>query len=83
MKSWDGVKNLKNIKNETLIDYDDQDKAYNFNQIETLKDNIPDSDLKVIKGCSHNVHLERSDEFNIVVEEFLIKNWLILAEIFS
>tara|TARA_B100000768_G_C11039736_1_gene273715 strand:+ start:380 stop:604 length:225 start_codon:yes stop_codon:yes gene_type:complete len=74
MKSWDGVKNLKNIKNETLIDYDDQDKAYNFNQIETLKDNIPDSDLKVIKGCSHNVHLERSDEFNIVVEEFLIKN---------
>jgi len=74
MKSWDGVKNLKNIKNETLIVWGDQDKAYNFNQIETLKDNIPNSDLKVIKGCSHNVHLERPDEFNIVVEEFLIKN---------
>jgi len=74
MKSWDGVKNLKNIKNETLIVWGDQDKAYNFNQIETLKDNISNSDLKVIKGCSHNVHLERPDEFNIVVEEFLIKN---------
>ena len=29
--------NLKNIKNETLIIWGDQDKAYNFNQVETLK----------------------------------------------
>lgn len=74
MKNWSGIKNLKNIKNKTLIVWGDQDKAYNFNQVETLNNNIPNSDLKLIKGCSHNVHLEKPEEFNAVVEEFLIKN---------
>tara|TARA_B110001452_G_scaffold26462_1_gene20754 strand:- start:10 stop:768 length:759 start_codon:yes stop_codon:yes gene_type:complete len=74
MKKWDGVKNLKNIKNETLIVWGDQDKAYNFNQIETLNNNIPNSDLKIISRCSHNVHLEKPNEFNIIVEEFLKRN---------
>ena len=46
MKNWRWIKNLKNIKNETLIVWGDQDKAYNFNQVETLNDNIPNSDLK-------------------------------------
>jgi pimeloyl-ACP methyl ester carboxylesterase len=73
MKNWDGVKNLQNIKNETLIIWGDQDKAYNFNQVETLNDNIPNSDLKIIKGSSHNIHLEKPDKFNIIVEEFLKK----------
>jgi len=74
MKNWDGVKNLQNIKNETLIVWGDQDKAYNFNQVETLNNNIPSSNLKIIKGCSHNAHLERPDEFNTIVSEFLKKN---------
>jgi pimeloyl-ACP methyl ester carboxylesterase len=74
MKKWDGVENLKNIKNETLIVWGDQDKAYNFNQVETLSNNIPNSDLKIINGCSHNVHLEKPEEFNIIVEEFLKRN---------
>ena len=74
MKNWNGIKNLKNIKNETLIIWGNQDKAYNFNQIETLNNNIPNSDLKIIDGCSHNVHLEKPDEFNIIVEEFLKRN---------
>ena len=73
MKNWNGVKNLKNIKNETLIIWGDQDKAYKFNQVETLNNHIPNSILKIIKGCSHNVHLEKPDEFNIIVEEFLKK----------
>jgi len=59
MKNWSGVDNLKNIKNKTLIIWGNQDKAYNYNQVETLNNNIPDSDLKIIKGCSHNVHLEK------------------------
>jgi len=71
MKNWNGLKDLKNIKNETLIIWGDQDKAYNLDQVKTLNDNIPNSELKIIKGCSHNVHLEKPDKFNIVVEEFL------------
>jgi len=74
MKNWSGIENLKNIKNETLIVWGDQDKAYNFNQVETLSNNILNCDLKIIKDCSHNVHLEKPEEFNAVVEEFLIKN---------
>jgi len=74
MKNWNGVTNLKNIKIETLIVWGDQDKAYNFNQVKTLNDNIPNSDLKVMKGCSHNAHLEKPDEFNTVIEEFLKKS---------
>tara|TARA_B110000444_G_scaffold214180_1_gene211351 strand:- start:79 stop:648 length:570 start_codon:yes stop_codon:yes gene_type:complete len=74
MKNWNGVKNLKNIKNETLIVWGNQDKAYNFNQVETLNNNIPNSDLKIIDGCSHNAHLEKPEEFNIIVEEFLKRN---------
>ena len=73
MKNWNGVKNLKNIKNETLIIWGDQDRAYNFNQVETLNNNILNSDLKIIKGCSHNVHLEKPIEFNLIVEKFLKK----------
>jgi len=73
MKNWSGIDSLKNIKNKTLIVWGDQDKAYNYDQVETLNVNIPDSDLRIIKGCSHNVHLERPDEFNKTVTEFLKK----------
>ena len=70
MKNWNGVDNLKNIKNKTLIIWGDQDKAYNYNQVKTLKDNIQYSDLVIIDGCSHNVHLEKPNEFNEVVSDF-------------
>ena len=71
MKNWNGFENLKKIKNETLIIWGDHDKAYNFNQVETLKNNILNSDIKIIKGCSHNAHLEKPDEFNTIIGEFL------------
>ena len=74
MKNWDGVENLRNIKNRTLIIWGDLDKAYNYNQVETLKDNINNSIFKIINGCSHNVHLEKPDEFNDCVNNFLKKN---------
>ena len=71
MKNWIGTENLKNIKNQTLIIWGDQDKAYNFNQVETLKNNISNSELKILKGCSHNVHLEIPEEFNKTLDNFL------------
>ena len=83
MKNRNGIDNLKNIKNKTLIIWWDQDKAYNYDQVETLKNNISNSDLKIIKGCSHNAHLEKPAEFNKTVNEFLRSTWLVLAEIFS
>lgn len=71
MKNWSGLDNLKNIKNKTLIIWGDQDRAYNYNQVETLKEKIINSELKIVKGCSHNVHLEEPEVFNNFVSGFL------------
>ena len=73
MKSWRGFENLKNIKNETLIIWGDKDASYNFEQVDTLNKNIPNSDLAILKGCSHNVHLEKPQEFNKLVLNYLNK----------
>ena len=70
MKNWSSVNNLKKIKNETLIVWEEKDKAYNLDQVATLNNNIPNSDLKIIKNSSHNAHLEKSDEFNTIIVEF-------------
>ena len=73
MKSWRGFENLKNIKNETLIIWGDKDVSYNFEQVDILNKNIPNSELVILKGCSHNVHLEKPQEFNKIVLNYLNK----------
>ena len=71
MKNWRGYENLKNIKQDTLIIWGDKDISYNLDQVETLKNNIPNSKLEIFKGCSHNVHLEEPKKFNEIVKKFL------------
>ena len=71
MKNWSGINNLQNIKNETLIVWGDKDTSYNFDQVDTLNKNIKNSSLEIFKNCSHNVHLEKPNEFNILVEKFI------------
>ena len=71
MKNWRGYENLKNIYNETLIIWGDKDISYNFEQVDILNKNIPNSDLIIFKGCSHNVHLEDAEKFNNTVRDFL------------
>ena len=71
MKNWRGYENLKNIKQDTLIIWGDKDVSYNFNQVDTLKKNIPSSQLEIFKGCGHNVHLEEPQKFNETVKNFL------------
>jgi len=73
MKNWNGVENLKNIKNQTLIIWGDKDKAYNLNQATTLNKNIKNSELKIFKNCSHNVHLEVVEKFNECIDDFLTR----------
>ena len=71
-KNWNGVDTLKNIKNETLIIWGDQDKSYNFEQVQTLEKNIENSKLIIFKNCAHNVHLEQPDQFNHAIKNFLL-----------
>ncbi len=70
-KNWNGVDTLKNIKNETLIVWGDKDKSYNLTQVKILEKNIPNSSLVIFEGCAHNVHLEKIEEFNRTVFNFI------------
>ena len=72
IKNWNGVDTLKNIKNETLIVWGDQDKSYNLEQIQTLENNIENSKLIIFKNCAHNIHLEQPDQFNQTIKDFLL-----------
>ena len=71
MKNWNGLDNLKYIKNKTLIIWGDKDVSYNFKQVETLNKNILRSRLKIFEGCCHNIHLEQPQKFNETVKNFL------------
>jgi pimeloyl-ACP methyl ester carboxylesterase len=73
-KNWNGVGALKNIKNETLIIWGDKDKSYNFAQIKALEKYIPNCSLVIFEGCAHNVHLEKIEEFNKTVFNFINSN---------
>ena len=70
-KNWNGVDTLKNIKNETLIVWGDQDKSYNLEQIQTLEKNIVKSKLIIFKNCAHNIHLEQPEQFNKTIRDYL------------
>ena len=71
MKNWTGIDDLKNIKNDTLIIWGNKDTSYNFDQVETLNKKIENSKLEIFENCSHNVHLEEVEKFNILVKDFI------------
>ena len=73
-KNWNGFNNLKKIKNETLIIWGDKDKSYNYDQVKVLEKNILNSSLVIFEGCAHNIHLEKVEEFNKTVLNFINDN---------
>ena len=54
-----------------MIIWGDKDVSYNFKQVDTLNKNIPESELKIVKESSHNTHLEKPEEVNKIIEQFL------------
>ena len=46
-------------------------ESVNESLFSPLNKNIPNSKIEVIKGCSHNVHLEIPEKFNEIVKNFL------------
>ncbi|MBX2869789.1 MAG: alpha/beta hydrolase [Acidiferrobacterales bacterium] len=71
---WSSVSRLNAIDTPTLIVWGDQDKSYNWQQIEQLWDSIPNAQLSVLPGCAHNAHLEKETLFNAVVKGFLLES---------
>ena len=72
MQAWTGEVHLPEIAAETLILWGDRDRTYSWQQTETLWRVIPNSHLAVFPGCAHAVHMERSELFNRLVDEFLL-----------
>lgn len=71
MHGWHGADRLKEIEAETLVIWGDGDRSYPWQQIELLWNEIPRTNLAVVPGCAHAVHLENPDVFNLLVGGFL------------
>jgi len=72
MQTWSGVSRLKDISSKTLVLWGDGDRAYLWQQPEQLWNEIKDSQLAVLPGCSHAVHLEKPQLFNAILKDFLL-----------
>jgi 2-hydroxy-6-oxonona-2,4-dienedioate hydrolase len=72
MENWSGVLSLAKIESPTLVLWGDQDRAYQWQQTERLWRDIKTSNLAVIPGCSHAVHLEKPALFNTMLHDFLV-----------
>ncbi|WP_261842998.1 alpha/beta fold hydrolase [Aliamphritea ceti] len=74
MNDWSSVERLSQIQSPTLVVWGDKDRSYIWQQPHTLWENIDDTNLAVLPGCSHNAHLEKPELFNQIIRDFLIKN---------
>lgn len=74
MQKWNGIDSLKNIKQETLIVYGEEDRTYDISQQTLLNENITHSKIVGIPNSAHNTHLEKPNEFNAIVRAFLYAN---------
>ncbi|WP_370398862.1 alpha/beta fold hydrolase [Sulfitobacter sp. JB4-11] len=73
MQGWSGEAHLADITAPTLVLWGDGDRTYPWAQVQTLWQTIPHSNLAVIPGCAHAVHLEKPSLFNATVSDFLLK----------
>ena len=71
MKGWSRVASLGDIAVPTLVLWGDGDRTYRWAQTQELWQSIPGSQLAVVPGCAHAVHMERPGIFNSLVSEFL------------
>lgn len=74
MYGWSGVDYLTQTKSSTLVIWGDSDKSYQWDkQPYVLWSKIKDSELSVVNGCAHNVHLEKPALFNRILSDFVTK----------
>lgn len=71
-ENWNVKDRLSDITCPALIVWGEHDKSYDFSQPTALKEGIPNSQLKIVPNCAHNVHMEMPTKFNEIVERFLL-----------
>lgn len=72
MERWDGRANLPHITQPTLIVWGDQDRSYQWAQVESLWRSIAGASLAVLPHCSHALHLEYPQIFHTLLLDFLL-----------
>ncbi len=69
--SLDLTKNLKDIKRPTLLIWGENDLDTPLYMAKIMEKNIPDSGLVVLKDSAHFAYVEKSYEYNMIVDNFL------------
>jgi pimeloyl-ACP methyl ester carboxylesterase len=72
VKRWDVRSRLAELKMPTLVISGDRDRSISLDQAFALREGIAGSQLCIVPGCAHNVHLEKPELFSQVVREFLL-----------
>lgn len=67
----DLTKNLKEIKNSVLLIWGENDKDTPLYMAKIMEKNIKDSGLVILKNAGHFSYIEKSNEFNLIVDKFL------------
>ena len=65
------VGNLHRINVPTLITWGRQDPSLSVRHAYVAKENIPNSRLHIFENCGHFPNLEKTEEFNRIVMDFL------------
>ncbi|PUB11804.1 alpha/beta fold hydrolase [Yoonia sediminilitoris] len=71
MEGWSGTDHLGDIKQQSLVIWGDKDRTYPWSQTELLWRGIPHTNLAVVPGCAHAVHLEKPAIFNSLLIDWL------------
>jgi pimeloyl-ACP methyl ester carboxylesterase len=69
----DVAEKLSAINVPTLIIHGSQDLAIDVKMAQIMNDKVPNSSLKIIEGVGHHPMLEKPEEFNKIVLDFLRK----------
>lgn len=73
IKKYDGVSHLSELKMPTLVVAGADDILAPVSYSEQLHANIKNSELRVVENAGHMVMVEAHQEFNAVLEEFLLE----------
>lgn len=70
--SLDLTENLKKITRPTLLIWGENDTDTPLYMAKVMEENIPDSGLVVLKGAGHFSYLDKSAEYCVIVDTFLL-----------
>jgi len=64
-KKIEGLIKFSNIREKTFLIYGEKDTIIDFDDVKFLSSQIPNCEVRVIKGAGHFLHMENGDAFDI------------------